>query len=657
MFFLNLSLGEFLGLFAALSGVVTALYLLDRAKRKKVVSTLHFWTAASRAEEEQSRRRVRDPWSLILQLASLLFLLLAVAQLEWGNRDRQGRDHVLLLDASSWMAQQGANGPLMTAAKGLAERYVQSLPSRDRVLLVRAGGLITPVTTFTPDRAQVLKAIRETQPSYTALSLSDALHFAAQAQSWSGGQRGEIVYAGAQRVSAGDDATAVENLRILPVAASDEDCGIRRLGVRRAEDSADSWDASVSVKNYGHQPRSLRVSLEYSGLRFAPRTIALAPGEEQSLSYSFSTRVSGTLTATLEPGDALETDDHASLQLPKPAGLEVAVYTARPEAVRPLMEANRRLVTHFYRPDQYTPKPRADVMVLDEFSPAQFSQKDAPQLPSLWIEPPVDRSPVPVRAHKAKSTITHWDDAALGAGLHAKAMDLTDAEIFETFQGDLPVASTAEGTVVVARPPAKGSPRLAAIGFDPLSGPLRYELTTPLLFADLIRWLAPESFRTTEFTASTVGAVSVPLDSNETAGQIQAVDDKGFSVPFSVRNRQMQLYVGRPSVVRVTSFERERVFSLTLPDIAEKQWKPPASTLSGVPNAVSSLPSAFDLWQWLALLGAACLLAEWYLFGRRRRAVRKASSGNLAGGGIGRLKMGGSEGSVPDKRVKDMVAR
>ncbi len=644
MFFLNLSFGEFLGLFAALSGVVTALYLLDRAKRKKIVSTLHFWTAASRAEEEQSRRRVREPWSLILQIASLLFLLLAIAQLEWGSRERQGRDHVLLLDDSSWMAQKSANGPLMSQAKDLAARYVQSLPARDRVLLARAGGLITPVTTFTPDRAQVLKAIRETEPSYTVLSLSEALHFAAQAQSWSGGQRGEIVYTGAERVDTDDEGATVTNLRVLPVAASEEDCGIRRLGVRRSEETGDSWDASVSVKNYGHQPRTLRVSLEYSGLRFAPRVVTLGPSEEQSLSYSFSTRVSGALTATLEPGDALETDDHASLQLPKPGSLDVAVYTSRPNVVRPLLEANHRLLTHFYTLDQYTPKPSADVMVLDEFSP-----RDPPQVPSLWIKPPADHSPVPVRNHQAKSAITHWDDAGLGAGLHAKAIDLADADVFQTFQGDLPVASTSEGTVVVARPPSKGSARLAVIGFDPLSGPLRYELTTPLLFADLTRWLAPESFRTMEFTASTMGAVSVPLDSNETAQQVQVVDEKGFSVPFSVRNRSLQLYVGRPSVVRVTSFGRERIFSLTLPDIAEKQWKAPPSTPTGVPSAVASLPSAFDLWQWLALLGAACLLAEWYLFGRRRRAVRKASTGALASG----LNIG----AIAEKRAKDMVAK
>jgi hypothetical protein len=227
-------------------------------------------------------------------------------------------------------------------------------------------------------------------------------------------------------------------------------------------------------------------------------------------------------------------------------------------------------------------------------------------------------------------------------------LNLAEADVFQTFQGDVPVASTPDGAVVVARPPVQGASRFAVIGFDPLAGPLRYELTTPLLFADLTRWLAPESFRTTEFTASTVGELSVPLDSNETADQIRVVDDKGFTVPFSVRGKALQLYVDRPSVVRVTSFGRERVFSLTLPDIAEKQWKVPDSTKSGVPSAVASLPSAFDLWQWLAMLGLGGLLAEWYLFGRRRRSVRKGSAS-----GPGSKVASGAAG----RSAKDMVTK
>src|SRR5205823_2105837 len=134
MFFLNLTAGEFLTLLGALGAVITALYLLDRAKRKKIVSTLRFWRPALRVEERQARKRMHEPWSLVLQLLSLLLLLLSIAELRWGARERSGRDHVLLLDTSSWTAQRSLQGILLDREKKIAQRYIAGLSISDRVM-------------------------------------------------------------------------------------------------------------------------------------------------------------------------------------------------------------------------------------------------------------------------------------------------------------------------------------------------------------------------------------------------------------------------------------------------------------------------------------------------------------------------------------------
>src|SRR5947209_10221143 len=198
MFFLNLTAGEFITLLGALGGVITALYLLDRSKRKKVVSTLRFWVGARTAQEEQSRKRMREPWSLILQLLSLLLLLLAIAQLQWGTRERKGRDHVFLIDTSSWAGAATGGVTVLALEAAAARGYLRSLAPRDRVMIVRVDALATPGTSFTPDRRQLIAALNETQPGYSALNIAAALLFARQAQDWSGGRKGEIVYFGPQ---------------------------------------------------------------------------------------------------------------------------------------------------------------------------------------------------------------------------------------------------------------------------------------------------------------------------------------------------------------------------------------------------------------------------------------------------------------------------
>src|SRR5690349_4853291 len=184
MFFLNLTAGEFVALLSLLGGFITALYLLDRTKRKKVVSTLRFWMPALSAEQQTNRKRMREPWSLVLQLVSLLLLLLAIAQLQLGTREHRGRDHVLLLDTSSWAGAKASSGMLLDLEKRTAERYFGAVAAPDRVMLVRVDGLATPATSFTADRAQLLKALKESVAGYSALNIEQALSFARQAQSW-----------------------------------------------------------------------------------------------------------------------------------------------------------------------------------------------------------------------------------------------------------------------------------------------------------------------------------------------------------------------------------------------------------------------------------------------------------------------------------------
>src|SRR5215472_17177396 len=104
MYFLNLSLGQFLTLFGGVAAISVALYLLDRSRRRQVVSTLRFWVAAEQPSVVARRRHIQQPWSLILQLISIALLLLAIAELRFGTAGPSGRDHVLILDTSAWMS-------------------------------------------------------------------------------------------------------------------------------------------------------------------------------------------------------------------------------------------------------------------------------------------------------------------------------------------------------------------------------------------------------------------------------------------------------------------------------------------------------------------------------------------------------------------------
>ena len=110
----------------------------------------------------------------------MLLLLLARGRAAIGRRSTiPARDHVLMLDTSAWMGARARQGTLIDEAKAAARAFIKALPPRDRVMLVRADALATPVTAFESNRQALEDAIRRSQPGASALNLEQAFEFAA----------------------------------------------------------------------------------------------------------------------------------------------------------------------------------------------------------------------------------------------------------------------------------------------------------------------------------------------------------------------------------------------------------------------------------------------------------------------------------------------
>ena len=628
MHLLNLTLGQFLAVLGSVSVVMLALYLLDRSRRRQVVSTLRFWVSAEQPTVVARRRRIQQPFSLLLQLASIALLLLAIGQLRFGAPASAPRDHVLILDTSAWMAARTSTHTvrtLMDIARDRARAYVRAVPPRDRIMLVRADALTTPATAFEPDRKKVEQAIADSQPGATALNLDQALAFARQIQAQSGRRAGEVAFVGTGKLGEPlvDARASVPNLRFLEVSDAIENCGLRRIGVRRSAAEDGVWEIYVSLHNYGVAPRTVTLALTFGpsvngpgNLPVGSQRMALRPGADRETSFRLQSRTAGFLQAQILPHDAFPADDRATLQLPAQPALHVTVYSAEPDLLRPVLAASPQVIATFRAPSEYTAQAPGSLVVLDRFHPPT-----PPQTDSIWIDPPAGGSPVPIRARVSDAPLTHWlTDNPLGAGLRAKDLRLDSTSVFEAAPDDLKIAEVAEGPVMVARP---GNPKIVVFGFHPALSAMRYELSTPLLYANLLRWMAPDIFRRWELTAGSVGTVKVSLDTEVRPGGVRVLREDGNPAPFTLRGRSLEFFSGTPGTVRVLAGDREYVYSQTLPQLWESKWDVPPETRRGIPKFAAPLREAADLWQWLALAGGAGLLAEWILYGRFRRRVAR----------------------------------
>jgi hypothetical protein len=626
LYFLNLSLLQFLAVFGAVAALSVALYLLDRSRRKLVVSTLRFWIAAEQPAVAARRRRVQQPWSLVLQLASMALLLLAIGQLRLGTPALAGRDHVIVLDTSAWMAGRSANRTLMDAARERARQYLKALPVRDRVMLVRADGMATPATAFELDRRKIEDAIAASEPGATALNLDQALGFARHVQGQEGHRPGEIAFIGPGRTAPRDPGTASlpRNLRVIPIADNVENVGLRKVGMRRGGADSQLWEIYVAVRNYGARPHTVTLSLDFGPggtagrVAAGSRLLTLGAGAESEASFEYRTSAAGMLGVHLSPHDSYPNDDQAELELPAQPVLPVVVYSAQPELLRPVLGATPRVAAVYRRPEDYRANDTG-LVILDRFIPPQRPRAD-----SLWIDPPAMGSPIAVRTTVEQAVFTHWDtEHPAASGLHTKDFKLDRATVFEVAPSDGRIGEVADGPVIVARP---GKPKIVVMGFHPVLTGMRYELATPLLFANLLRWFAPEIFRRYEVSGGSVGAVKLVMDQDTAAADVKVTADDGSAVPFTMRERTLNFFSGAPGGVRVAAGDREYLYSLTLPELWESQWTPPSGAHIGVPRFREMPESSTDLWPWLAIAGGLGLLAEWVLYGRFRRGMIRAKT-------------------------------
>jgi hypothetical protein len=392
---------------------------------------------------------------------------------------------------------------------------------------------------------------------------------------------------------------------------------LRRVGLRRSAADPDLWQIYVSARNYGAQTRQVTFAIDFGPpgragrVPAGTRQVTLAAGAEKETSFEYRTRAAGILGVTLSPRDAFPGDDRAQLELPSQPSLAVTVYSSEPDLLRPVLSATPRVTAVYRKPEEYRPDDRG-LVILDRFVPASRPAAD-----SIWIDPPASGSPIPARRAVEQAAFRGWTTGhPVSAGLRAKDFKLDKATVFEAPPADA-IGNVDEGPVIVAR---NASPKVVAFGFHPALSAMRYELTAPLLFANLLRWISPEIFRRWEINGGSVGAVRLAMDADIPAEQIKVTAEDGSALPFTLRDRTLEFFAGRPGSARVLAGDREYVYSLTLPQLWDTKWEPPADAGKGIPRFTAGVDPASDLWPWLAGFGALGLAVEWLLYGRFRRS-------------------------------------
>lgn len=615
--------------FAAAAPVVVALYLLKVRRRDAPVSTLLFWQRI--AGEQRQRvlfRRLRNLLSLLLQLLILALLLLALARPELPGFATRGSSTVVILDRSLSLQTREANGrSRFDEACELAAVFARRANGHHELMLLAADAEPIVLSPFSPDTKALGDALAKVSPIDAAGNLPAAIERARALLGARAGERRIVTITDRIPTNGRNSEPAVE---FHLVDQPHPNLAITRLSVRPLPNDPQTFEALVEVANFDDAPRSTNLELSLEGQLYDVKPLQLAPGETKTQSYRALApppvaNARGWLAARLDSRDALAADDRAFAVLPPSAPLRVLLVSKGNFFLEKMLAANPAIRFELLTPEHFDVSfgTQFDAVLLDHFLPPSFTPGTLPAGNWMFLGATPWRVP---GAEIERPAVTDAADPIL------RLVNLRTANLLRAQKQALPKPDdgwrwaaplrSIDDPLLVAGERTRGShtQRVIGISFDFLESDVPIRIAFPLLMSNAIAWLAGHSAE--ENTSWRCGETILLAPDESVWSKPQT---EFAAVPTSVPEDE---WVRGAFVPQRNGFylrRRGREFSwiavnTSAPlasDLRASGATPAAPSMSAHRPVVSVLTS-YPLWMPLALGAFMLLIAEWWLFHRRR---------------------------------------
>ena len=623
MNWLALSPAEIAVVWAGLAAAALWLYLHHRRPQHRKVSTLRFWASVQPIAQPR-RRKLREPWAFLAQIVFLLLLVLALANPRWGPSS-EGRSVVIVLDASIWSQAHPTGEPAwIDRERAEALGLLDSLPSGDRVLLLRAEADAPPLLPFTTDHSALRRAILAAQPSSVAADLPRALEMGRAALG--GARRGLLAYVGPGLVDAEQarrldefraEVESSDNhgsqpqflMRLVGDWASVQNRGITRLSLRRDAAQPDRWRLLTQLKNYSNKKEDIVLAFSVNGQPIGQRKLSLSPEALANAEDEFTWDKGGMLQAEISAPDALPADDRAIVNIPTFRTVHVAVFAsgASPFAADLLsVLSSNPYVQAQILPPELSANISPDVAI---YQGADITSQ--PDFNSIWFlsTPPLAGSkPLRVTGWNSQHPVTRW--------VRTHDISVRNPAPLKVEPGDTVLAYT-EGNppapLILAR--EHDGRRILIIGFNPHDSNFPLESAFPLLMAGSVEWMT----HSVDEVADSLSTGEIDLPGPAT----KIIAPSGKEVAFARKGADVHLVASETGMYRIVSSGGETSMAVNPPALPAQRVQLTAPEAAGVEREPLP-PAAWDLWRWLVLLAIVSLWLEWWLYYAARERQRAA---------------------------------
>ncbi|MDC0935517.1 BatA and WFA domain-containing protein [Pirellulales bacterium] len=316
---------------------LVGIYFLKIRPRPRPTTAFFLWESIFR-ERKATRlfQRLRDMWSLLLTALAVAAICLALARPQWAD-SRQ--DLLIVVDVSASMAAADAGGARIEMAKTAAREIIEGLNGAQRAAVASLANRLTYNSYLTDNPRELLDAIEQIDATNQRLAI-DALPKLGEVRARGetddpdqaptaahrvifvsdGCLAGKALPAGVELLSVGEP---LANVGLVAADMADVPGGSDRLAFyyQAASSYVQPVEADLTLSH---------VDAAGAEQLFKVIPLSIAPGANRAETFTLDNAPAGKWlarieTRTLEPADALATDNACYLTVIRPDPIRVAV--------------------------------------------------------------------------------------------------------------------------------------------------------------------------------------------------------------------------------------------------------------------------------------------------------------------------------------------
>ena len=598
-------------LFLLLIPAVVVLYMVRSRYRRRQVSSILLWRSVRR--DLEARQRLRMPPLSLLMLLQILAIAAGVAALVKPALPAQDRTHlVILMDSSAGMAATDVATSRFEVAREQAKQAIAQLQPGDQVTVVQMGSSPTVLASGS-DTSAALAAVNRMQPGGPKPDVASALKLADALIHKTGGNGGVLLLSDGAFGSSFQPPQISVPVDFQPIGVSGDNQGITALDVKADLDGSGRYNAFAQVSNFADHSVQLPVVATVDGLLLDRRNLQLGPHSSTDLTFDLPAGAK-SFALTIDSHDVFSLDNQAQVTIEPTQQRKVLLVSRDPGSVEKLLKSIPGLNVSTVSPASYKSTQGADLVVFDQFVPA-----DLPGADLLIVNPPLQApgfttSPARVDASVLRSVRNNPI---------TESVDLQSLRLGQTVQLQTPdwaysVVDGPSGPLILEG--ERAGRKIVVLNFDWLLTSLPRMQAFPLLLSNVVGQLDPATLPRTISPGESV--VLRPM-ADATSATVTKPDGSSSQVSLatgSIRFDDTNM-VGEytvtwkgPQLGEVSSSFNVNLASTAASDITPRQYTFRQGVLE---RGYSPAGPGQQLWPFAALLLLGLMVGEWIYFTRR----------------------------------------